>query len=95
MVCDLQTSSTIACEMWHGAFWFLFTVFYYMCALQICVIYTSGYIKLKCVNLENSYSKYSLRISYPNAIVIDDSLMTMITSWDELICLSSNDRYFQ
>lgn len=51
-----------------------------MCALRICVIYTSDYITLKCVNLENSYSKHSLRISYPNAIVIDDSLMTMITS---------------
>lgn len=32
------------------------------------------------MDLENSYSKYPLRIFHPNAIVIDGDKMTMITS---------------
>lgn len=57
----------------------------YLLSPIICVHYkdieyTFDYVKLKCVDLENSYSKHSLRISHLNAVVIDEDLMTMITS---------------
>lgn len=51
-----------------------------LCVLYDDVEYTSNYVDLKCVDLGNSYSKPSLRILYPNATVIDEDLVAMITS---------------